>query len=204
MHDVCARRGRTVKTALPARRCVATEMLATPSPNDWTLPALSILATFALLDCHVSGANPSSITFPRASVMVAFKSRVDPSIVNAVSTGASAIRPWPSPLRAPRQRTVAHRTGLPRTQRRTRPRSFRGTFVARLTPSHHVGLDGLRVFGVRNAARKKTAAMTLPAVRRALQALLIRLGAWCPTCHRTWDDSSSLNLVVLGKLCKIS
>jgi SRSO17 transposase len=43
-------------------------------------------------------------------------------------------------------------------------------------------LEGLR--------RKKTPRVTLPAIRRQLQALLIRWGAWCPTCRRAWNDSS--------------
>ena len=46
-----------------------------------------------------------------------------------------------------------------------------------------LGLETLR-------SRKKTAGLTLLAVRRALQALLIRLGPWCPTCHRRWHDTS--------------
>ena len=38
--------------------------------------------------------------------------------------------------------------------------------------------------------KKKTADVTLPAIRCALQALQIRLGSSCPTCHRFWHDSS--------------
>ena len=57
---------------------------------------------------------------------------------------------------------------------------------------HHVTLASMAyaflVFETRRG--KKTPGMTVPAVRRAMQALLIRLGQWCPTCHRRWDDSS--------------
>ncbi|MCY7378987.1 MAG: transposase [Gemmatimonadaceae bacterium] len=57
---------------------------------------------------------------------------------------------------------------------------------------HHVTLASMAyAFLVLETVHgKKTARMTLPAARRALQALLIRLGAWCPTCHRLWHNSS--------------
>jgi len=57
---------------------------------------------------------------------------------------------------------------------------------------HHVTLASMAyAFLVLETLRgKKTAGLTLPAVRRALQALLIRLGTWCPTCRRPWHDSS--------------
>ena len=57
---------------------------------------------------------------------------------------------------------------------------------------HHVTLASMAYafLVLETLCGKKTAGVTLPAVRRALQALLIRLGTWCPTCRRAWHDSS--------------
>ena len=57
---------------------------------------------------------------------------------------------------------------------------------------HHITLASMAyAFLVFETLRgKKTAALPVPAVRRALQVRLIRLGRWCPTCHRRWNDSS--------------
>ncbi len=57
---------------------------------------------------------------------------------------------------------------------------------------HHITLASMAyAFLVCETLRgKKTAGLTLPAVRRALQALLIRLGTWCPACRRSRNDSS--------------
>ena len=56
---------------------------------------------------------------------------------------------------------------------------------------HHVTLASMAyAFLCSRPCAEKTARMTLPAIRRALQVLLIRLGPWCPTCRRRWNDSS--------------
>jgi SRSO17 transposase len=57
---------------------------------------------------------------------------------------------------------------------------------------HHITLASMAyAFLVFETLRgKQTAGLTLPAVRRALQTMLIRLGTRCPTCHRTWNDLS--------------
>jgi SRSO17 transposase len=56
---------------------------------------------------------------------------------------------------------------------------------------HHVTLASMAyAFLVLEGLRgRKTPRVTLPAIRRQLQALLIRWGAWCPTCRRAWNDS---------------
>ena len=53
---------------------------------------------------------------------------------------------------------------------------------------HHVTLTSMAYafLILETLHAKKTPSLTLPATRRWLQAFLVRLGAWCPTCHRPW------------------
>ncbi len=80
---------------------------------------------------------------------------------------------------------LAHRTRLPRTQRRPRPGPLRRPILARLAPPRHPHLH--RPGNLHHAAphpKSPCAGLTLYAVLRRLQHLLATWTGHCHTCHQ--------------------
>src|SRR6478735_5719383 len=85
----------------------------------------------------------------------------------------------------PGQAALAHRTGLPRTQRHARPGSLRRALLARLASPRHARLGRARLLDDRTAPPPANAGgrlISLNEVVRELQALLACWQGTCPTC----------------------